>query len=807
MKPFLSHIEIENFRSIKGRVSVPLDAPVVLIHGHNGAGKTSLLSALELGLTGTVESLARLDSTFYEHLVHKSAAEGSVTVTAETSGGGKTANEVRVVNTQIIGRSLLTREQSHFFSERCYLAQSTLGRLLEIYERKEKKGESPLTKFVKDLLGLDQFDALLEGLHHIGDTRRIRAAIPEYAIIMDQIQESQAQVTDLQSSLKELETSANAVETSLNVKLASLGIYDSSSPEIAIRALESTNEEAQLQRYAGHRREIVVSREQLSSLRNRVSDDSRKRAEASLDAANAELLKWKLTGALEVAAYFDSLKALFPDHTAPEVIGYTEFLGQAIQRIESDIQRCDELSRSQTSFNVKLDDLFRTLRQLDARSFRIDEQIAQHSAQSSEMAVALANLLPHINSDNCPVCDRDFTEVKKGGLQSHVNRQVTALTKSADQLQALMQEKANATKSRGDFDRERAILQSQLISPEQAIELKARVFKLNTLLQRSSSLKDRCSEGDRIISASSAAARELASMRTADQSNEVLRESTRAIASRLHLDIAESEGLDSALSRLSTVVLQNEAVLIERQATRKEALEEARVLVENLATKKRLNDKLGAESLRLRKLKRSLKIADQKVSSARKLAKRTAAVKAEIVRRVFNDSLNSIWRDLFIRLAPDEQFVPAFAVPSGATRLVEAILETNYRNGEKGGNPKIMLSAGNLNTAALTLFVALHLSVNPEIRCLIIDDPVQSMDEVHIAQFAALLRTLSKQMRRQIIVAVHERALFEYLALELSPTFEGDKLITIQLSRATSDTTVAEYELIGWRPEFAIAAE
>ena len=50
-----------------------------------------------------------------------------------------------------------------------------------------------------------------------------------------------------------------------------------------------------------------------------------------------------------------------------------------------------------------------------------------------------------------------------------------------------------------------------------------------------------------------------------------------------------------------------------------------------------------------------------------------------------------------------------------------------------------MLSAGNLNTAALSLFLALHLAVEPRLPCLLLDDPVQAMDEVHIAQFAAVL--------------------------------------------------------------------
>ena len=58
----------------------------------------------------------------------------------------------------------------------------------------------------------------------------------------------------------------------------------------------------------------------------------------------------------------------------------------------------------------------------------------------------------------------------------------------------------------------------------------------------------------------------------------------------------------------------------------------------------------------------------------------------------------------------------------------------------------MMLSAGNLNTAALSLFIALHLAVEPTVRCLVFDDPVQAMNEVHVAQFAALIRTLAKQL-------------------------------------------------------------
>jgi DNA repair protein SbcC/Rad50 len=134
------------------------------------------------------------------------------------------------------------------------------------------------------------------------------------------------------------------------------------------------------------------------------------------------------------------------------------------------------------------------------------------------------------------------------------------------------------------------------------------------------------------------------------------------------------------------------------------------------------------------------------------------------------------------------------------------VLETIYRTGRKGGNPRAVLSAGNLNTAALTLFLALHLSVKPTLPWLVVDDPVQSMDEVHIAQFAALLRTLSKQHSRQVIIAVHEKPLFDYLTLELSPAFRDDRLITIEMGRTASGGTIVNYEPITWKPDTAIAA-
>lgn len=117
-----------------------------------------------------------------------------------------------------------------------------------------------------------------------------------------------------------------------------------------------------------------------------------------------------------------------------------------------------------------------------------------------------------------------------------------------------------------------------------------------------------------------------------------------------------------------------------------------------------------------------------------------------------------------------------------------------------------MLSAGNLNTAALSLFLALHLTAEPQFRCLILDDPVQSMDEVHVSQLAALMKTLARQHDRQVILAVHERALFEYLRLELSPTAPGAQLVTLELERRDGGDTECATTVVAWSEDQSVHA-
>ncbi len=197
--------------------------------------------------------------------------------------------------------------------------------------------------------------------------------------------------------------------------------------------------------------------------------------------------------------------------------------------------------------------------------------------------------------------------------------------------------------------------------------------------------------------------------------------------------------------------------------------------------------------------------AKRRQAVAKEVHDAATRARTTIVQRVFTASLNDVWKSVFTRLAPNEGFIPRFGIPTATKTALDIKLETTHRTGEASGPPQMMLSAGNLNTAALSLFLALHLAVQPVVPCLVFDDPVQAMDEVHVSQFAGLIRVLAKQHNRQVVIAVHERELFDYLTLELSPAYEGDELITIELGeRATDeDEGITRHT---WTPDPAIAS-
>lgn len=809
MTPRIASITATDFRSLRGSVTIPMDSPVVLIHGRNGAGKTSLLTAMELGLTGNLVSLSRLDSKPSEHLVNKEAVSKKASVSIGVHGLGVEfpAGHFDIHGPKFTGKAALDPVLTRHFSERCYLAQSTLSRLLELYEDKSANGTA-LTRFVKELLGLDALDALIDGLRDAGDVRRLRGHAVSFWDMREQLPSLDDELSRLANELNAAEVQAKQLTKSVQELLtphwpevASLSV------QAILDLLKEQSQEPELQHLTQLRRELNDTVSQSQRVVSAMAADRRAAIETAAGAADAALRGWLDTSGQRMMALFDKLGGYFSDLPSP-IQNRPEYARAFAHRaVSNEVARCQQIQAKDQTAQRQVLTLQNDREGLAVRLEKIDKQIVQHSLEAGQLAQALSALVPHVHTEECPVCSRDFGEVSSSPLLGHLTARISSLTQSAGLLYALSRERANTVSAVAARDREIGVAKAQVLTAEARTEYGQRLETLEQALQDLAFLEGEAKYGETLFAQAANAAQALASARAVDQQSAAIRDAAGQYAAVLSVDpIGASEPLQAALQRFLVEVTAQ----LERLTVKESARRDGEAALRELLLKQKSVDAIRVRQMERKTARRGLHAAkeagERSMKQARKLLMLAQVERSRVVSQVFNDSLNAAWRDLFVRLAPDEPFIPAFALPQATKGGVEARLETHYRDGSKGGNPRAMLSAGNLNTAALTLFLALHLSVKPQLPWLIIDDPVQSMDEVHISQFAALLRTLSKQHSRQVIIAVHEKPLFDYLCLELSPAFEGDRLITVELGRAANGESVANVVVRDWKQDLAIAA-
>jgi exonuclease SbcC len=806
----LKQLTVENFRSIRGRATVDLNAPIVLIHGPNGVGKTSLLSAIELGLTGDVAALSRGDEGFQQHLVHKDSPNGlgSVDLTVSRVDGATHAH-VQLSAAGIDGAGLLSSKDAEFFSNRCYLAQSTLGRLFEVYQSQDaRRSDTALTKFVRDLLRLDSLDALIDGLIPVGNVSRLRNTAPQFYMARADLPTLQGNLGAAESDVKRLEAELQTLEADIRALSADVWPADRPiEPEGLVAELSSRRlaDDRELTDLAGRRREVAVIRAQVAAYATTDAGAQRVAAEQAVAEARAASSAWVTGDGQKLASVLQAMQAKYAE-VPPVENGAEAAHASALTLLAAEIKRVERVIAGDAANATALAAVEADIFQGQARLGQIDRELVGLAEANQDLASALASLVPHIHTEDCPVCGRDFKEVSEQPLAARLSVRIAELTETAGRLEALSRDRSSSAAAVATATRRADELHALLLAPEALATLKRELAQLEEWHNALAALAEAARAGTRFQLALMRAERDLAELNSRDSALSGNRQQLADQAAFLQLSTPESqETAEVAAVRLLAEIERRAEVMAVRQDRLRRGEDLVRQIAGRRAALESARTAAQARRRRFEALSAAKKEADRRIDLAKDLADVARRRRTAIVSQVFNNELNTVWRDLFIRLAPEEDFVPRFKLPYVGAGRVEAELETIYRTGGLGGDPRAMLSAGNLNTAALTLFLALHLSVPATLPLLIIDDPVQSMDEVHVSQFAALLRTL-KSANRQVVIAIHERALFDYLTLELSPAFNGDQLITIELTRALGGDTRPIWDLKSFKIDEAIAA-
>jgi len=162
------------------------------------------------------------------------------------------------------------------------------------------------------------------------------------------------------------------------------------------------------------------------------------------------------------------------------------------------------------------------------------------------------------------------------------------------------------------------------------------------------------------------------------------------------------------------------------------------------------------------------------------LAEQTVQARVEVTENRLR-SIQPLVANIFQRLDPHPTF-----------KSVEFELDTYYRKGTTSplvidqvenisADPLMIFSTSQANIVALSYFIAMNLSTEERgLAFLLLDDPVQSMDDVNVLGFADLCRHL--RLRRQLIVSTHERRFSSLLERKLAPRSEGSRTKIIRFA-------------------------
>jgi len=659
MTPRIASLTVTDFRSLRGTVTVPMDSPVVLIHGRNGAGKTSLLTAMELGLTGNLASLSRLDPQLREHLVHKEAVSKKASVSIGVHGLGVDfpAGHFDIHGHKFAGKPALDLVLARHFSERCYLAQSTLTRLLEFYEDKAANGTA-LTRFVKELLELDALDALIDGLYDAGDVRRLRGHAVSFWDMREQVPSLDDELSRLARELAAAEEQAAQLTKMVEQRFAPhwpqvAGL----SAQAMLDLLNDQSQEPELQRLTQLKRELNDTVSLSQRVVSAIAADQREVAEMAASAADAALRGWLDTSGKRMTELFDKLGGYFSDLPSP-IQNRPEYArAYAHRAITAEVMRCQQVQNKEQTAQKQVSTLQTDRQGLAKRLEEIDKQIVQHSREAGQLAQALSSLVPHVHTEECPVCSRDFGEVSSSPLLGHLTARIASLTQAAGLLSALSQERANTVNAVAARDREIAVAQAQVLTAEARAEYGQRLANLEQALQALAALEAEAEAGETLFGQAANAAQALASVRAGDQQSASIRNSAGRYATVLSMDsIGANEPLQAALQRFLAEVTARLTRLTAKESARRDGEAALRELLLKQQSIEAIKVRLQERKTARRGLYAAKEAGERAMEQARELLKLAQVERSRVVGQVFNDSLNAAWRDLFVRLAPDEPF-------------------------------------------------------------------------------------------------------------------------------------------------------
>ena len=390
---------------------------------------------------------------------------------------------------------------------------------------------------------------------------------------------------------------------------------------------------------------LTSTRQEIQSLLKRWNDlpkdlgtEERDALEREHGAARQRLEIWEKGDGQRLAAAINSLRDVFPD--LPSSSNPLDACNIAKARALEEKARCDRVANTSATAAERVKAIEGELGKLRQRVADRATELSRLASDSSNLAQALAGIVPLLHDENCPVCGRDFEEVGEGPLSAHVSAMIASLTSQAGRLTAINSAQAGDLNRKSVLERELLATQTGVLPPQDTANLTLRVAALAEGIAKLETLAEPARIGTELMRAQSPALERLSRANSRNEiAGQVASEASKWQQELLQYLPSQPFATGDLLVELVGATTTRVTVLRDREEKRRQIVRRLATYLDRLRQMARFEDEQAKSRARLAELNVTLNHVLRIREEAKALSNAARHARTSIVGRVFNTAL------------------------------------------------------------------------------------------------------------------------------------------------------------------------
>lgn len=308
---------------------------------------------------------------------------------------------------------------------------------------------------------------------------------------------------------------------------------------------------------------VTLQSSEVSSLQSRLAQTLAGNPDAEIaamerDAAaiGLEYETWQNGQGAEIAQALDALRVVHAELSPIYGDSVEDQVREALSWCTAEVNRCQRLLDQHGTASQQLTAARTIVQRATTRIGEINQALETGAKDARTLAAALAGIVPHIEGDFCPVCNRDFAEVDSGSLTAHIAATIAKLTSEAGRLQAFSTERASESERLTTARRDEATAERLVLQHDALVNLRQRQSAVASIKSRLEPLLEDAAHGQSLFVRLDSVRRSLAAAKRAGlQSASLLPEINAAVEQATGLPTTNFSGLREALDAATEALL------------------------------------------------------------------------------------------------------------------------------------------------------------------------------------------------------------------------------------------------------------